>query len=54
MDSSQIEFVEHVDCCDTCKYGRPYLSLGGNNNIECAKFHIDVYTNSLCKYYEDA
>ena len=48
-----IGFVEHVNCCTTCKHGYTYIAIGGGEETECKKFEIDVFNNSDCKHYQD-
>ena len=49
-----IGFIEHVDCCANCKHGHTYIAIGGYEETECKKFEIDVFNDSVCKYYQDA
>ena len=45
---------EHVNCCANCKHGKNYLSIGGYEEIECTKFDLDVFGDSICQHYEES
>ena len=43
----------HVNCCANCKHSKSYIDIGGHVEIECKRFNLDVFGDSVCSFYEE-